>query len=146
MQKADSVITQAAKGIVEELADEYGVGISRMYQILEQDTYNRTAKLKRRIARVDKERARLIKAADDALWAEIFGDECPKEIDCAALNDELTDVIKARLHNLPRADRLRECWEARIALDAEIASLTEREEININVFGDLNITNSEKVN
>jgi hypothetical protein len=146
LQKQDSVITLAAKGIVEELADEYGITPARMYQILEQDTYNRTAKLKRRIGRVDKERARLIKAADDALWAEIFCDDAQEGIDCAVLHGELNDVIQARLRNLSRADRLRECWEARIALDAEIKSLGDKEEIQINVFGDVNITNSEKVN
>ena len=138
MQNLHSVITTAVDGIGVKLAELYEISVSRLYQILEADNYGKTKRLIRFIAAIDKERVKLIKADLDALFAELLCDSNTPEPDCAELHSELNDVIQAKLKNLPRDERLKECWQAKAILDAEIASLEEREEIKKNVFAGMN--------
>jgi hypothetical protein len=137
MQKQESIVTAAVEGIGVKLAGFYGISVARLYQILEADHYGKTKRLIRCIAAIDKERIKLIKADLDTFFCELLGDVPPAEVDCAYLHGELTDVIQAKLKGLSTGDRLRECLEARSALDAEIASLAasiEKRQIERDVF------------
>lgn len=129
MQNIHSAITQAVKGIGEQLAEIYGVSVARLYQILEADYYGKTRRLIRAIAAVDRERVRIIKADLDALFDELLSPARVAEVNAADLHAELNDVIHAKLKGLPRADRLRECREAVAILNDEIAHLEEAREI-----------------
>lgn len=64
------------------------------------------------------------------------------EVDPAYFHAEMNDPVQAKLKKLSLVERLKECLEARIALDAEIAVLKQevrqRDGIKIQVFGDLN--------
>lgn len=123
MQDSKSVITTAAKPIVEELRKEYEVGTTRMYEILSTDNpYPKTKKLIRRIGRLNKEGARLIKADLDAMFCEILGEEFCEPSD-AELAKELCDVFHARLAGKSRADRLHECRQALAVLHREMAAI-----------------------
>lgn len=131
MRDAASVITQAVKGITENLADFFEVSLRRMYEILSTDSsYPKTKRLIRAIAHCDRSddkwRVKVIKADLDALFTELLGDGMTKEIDCALLHAELTDVIKARLEKKPKAERLKECREAISVLHDEIAFLKKQ--------------------
>jgi len=128
MKDLMDVTTQATKGMAEDLAREFEVTLSRMYEILSKD--NPIPKSKRLIRAVshcdrsdDKYPVKLIKADFDALFSELLGDQMSKEIDCALLHAELTDVIKARLEKKTKAERLNECREAISILNDEIAFL-----------------------
>lgn len=142
MQNSNSIITLAVEGIGVKLAELYDLSVARLYQILEADHYGKTKRLIRFIAAIDKSRIRLIKADLDALFSELLGQDKTVEVDCAYLHGELSDVIQAKLKKLAPSERLRECLEARIALDAEIAvlkqELRQRDDIKIQVFGDMN--------
>jgi hypothetical protein len=139
MMDSSNVITAATKGIVEELAAEYEVGQRRMYEILSTDNpVPKAKKLIRRIAHCDKskhkDRVRLIKADIDAMFAQILGDCEAGEVAPARLHSELSEAVSAKLEGKPKAERLKECREARAILDMEIECL-ERDEVYHQNFG-----------
>jgi len=128
MRDSSSVTTQATDGITQNLAKVYEVSLSRMYEILSTDNpIPRSKRLIRAVSHCDRSpeklRVKLIKADLDALFSELLGDQMSKEIDCALLHAELTDVIKARLEKKSKAERLKECREAVSVLNDEIAFL-----------------------
>ena len=123
MQNPANIITQAVRGIGEQLAEIYGVSVARMYQILEADYYGKFRRLLRAIAAIDKERVRLIKADLDALFAELLGAGANKRPCVARMHGELSEAIQSILRDLPPAEQMRECLEARLELDNQIAYL-----------------------
>jgi hypothetical protein len=135
MQQQISTITQAVEGIGVRLAELYDISVSRLYQILEADFYGKTKRLIRMIAAIDKERVKIIKADLDALFCELLGETETREVPCADLHKELTDVIQAKLNDFPKDIRLHECRQAVAALSQEISSLETKEEIRADVFG-----------
>lgn len=133
MRDATSVITTATDGIVKDLAKEYEVSLGRMYELLSTDNpLPKTKKLIRKIGHVDtspdKWRVRLCKADIDAMFCEILGETESGEVDAACMHSELSEAIQAKLSGLSRADRLKECREAKAILDMEINHL-EKDEI-----------------
>jgi hypothetical protein len=102
MMDSTSVTSQATHGIVKELAAEYEVSLSRMYEILGKDCpYPKTRKLIRRIARHNQEGARLIKADLDALFSEVLQvQEAPSLED---LHKEAFEAVNAMLADKPKA-------------------------------------------
>ncbi len=130
MQDSISVITQAAKGIGEKIADFWEVGNARAYEILGKDNpYPKFRRLVRAIAAVTKgedrrRRLSIIKADVDAFFAELFNDGEPRtEIDACRLCEELHDVMRTKLAGMPKAERIQECREAIGILQQEITSL-----------------------
>ena len=97
-----SVISQATHGIVKELAEDYEVSGSRMYEILGKDNpYPKARKLIRRIARHNQEGARLIKADLDALFTDVLEEhEAPSLED---LHRESFEAIQSLLCNKPKS-------------------------------------------
>lgn len=111
MQDSTSVITQATKGIVEDLAHDREVGLSRMYEILGKDNpYPKAKKLIRDIARHNQIGARLIRSDMNAMWEEILEPvkERPTAID---LHKEASDAIQSVLANKSKGDQQKELRE-----------------------------------
>ena len=140
MMDSTSVITQATKGLAEDLAEDYDVSLTRMYEILGKDSpHPKEKKLIRAIARCDKSpdkwRVRIIKADFDSLFFRLLKDTVSGSdgVDCAELHLQLFEAIQAKLKGLPKAERLKEAREARAILDMEIESL-EKEEIQKTYF------------
>ena len=130
MQSSKSVFTHAAKGIVDELAEELEVSLPRIYEILSKDNpYPKTKRLIRAIAHrdktSDKSRIRIIKADMDAMFAEILGDLPSGKVPLARKCKELHDVIQAELDGLSAVDRLVECRQAVAVLQQEISDLEQ---------------------
>ncbi len=134
MLDSHSVITQAVKGIVDELKDEMEVTQGRMYEILGKDNpYPKTKRIIRAIGRCDKSpdkrRVRLIKADLDAMFCQILGNEAT-EVDCAEFHLELSEAVQAKIAGKSSAECLKEFREARAMLDMAIHNL-EKEQINL---------------
>lgn len=111
MQDSSSVITDAAKGIVEKMAEEMEVKPGRMYEILGKDNpYPKAKRLIRVIARIDKERVRSIKADLDAMFCQILGEEdC--QIDVAEFYRETSQAVGAILEKKPVREQVKEVRE-----------------------------------
>ena len=106
-----NVIAQATAGIVEPLADEMEVSIRRCYEILGKDNPIPKAKrLIRKIAHLNQNGARLIKADFDSMFAEILK-PATGTLTAADLHKEAFEAIQAILHNKSKADRARELRE-----------------------------------
>lgn len=110
MIDAANVIGIATHGIVKELAQDYEVSLSRMYEMLgDQCTYPKTKKLIRAIARRNQAGARLIKADLDAMFADIL-----EEVEEPSLEDmhkECYEAVDAILRNKPLATQRSEILE-----------------------------------
>lgn len=119
MQDPISVISAAAKGHVHDLAQEFEVSDSRMYEILSTNNpYPRTKRLIRAIFRVNPEGARLIRADLDAMFGQMFGDGA--EVNIADIHREFAEALQAMLTGAPRADQLRELREAHALIQSAI--------------------------
>ncbi|MDQ3748029.1 MAG: hypothetical protein M3367_03275 [Acidobacteriota bacterium] len=128
MQDSKSVITEAAKGIVEKLAAEYEVSLPRMYEILSSSCpYPKTKRLIRAIAHIDKKRARIIKADLDAMFAQILN-EPPAEINIVEFHRESAAAVQANLEHRPTAEQLKDFREV-AALSQQAISILERNDI-----------------
>ena len=133
MLDAHSVITQAVNGHTLELARHMEISSSRLHQKLGPDcVYPKTKRLIRDIHAVSPEGTSLIKADLDAMFEELLGNGSG-DIDDAELHAELFDAMHAKLKDMPRAIRLKECREAVVALNKEIGSL-EKQDIPIREF------------
>ena len=139
MQDSESVITQATKGIVGGLAEEMEVKLGRMYEILAKDCPVPKAKrliraIGRRDPSPDKFRVRLIQADFAAMFDDILGSGSPlMEVEVSSMHSELFDVMDAKLREMPKAIRLKECREAQVLLNQEISAL-ERDVCPIREF------------
>lgn len=122
-----SVISQAAKGIVEKLADDREISTTRMYEILGKDNpYPKAKKLIRDIARNNPNGARLIKADMDALWIDIL--EPVVEPSLEELHKEAFEAVQAVLANKPRDVKAAELREL-IAIASSMLENTEKTEL-----------------
>lgn len=111
MMDSHSVISEVTAGHVKELASEYDVTISRMYEMLgEQCNYPKTKKLIRKIAKVNPEGVWLIKADIDAMFLDLL--ESAGEVSVAELHKESTEAVQAELEGKSPSDRARELREA----------------------------------
>lgn len=129
MQDPKSVITTAAKGLVRDLAEEFEVSESRMYEILSKDNpYPRTKRLIRAIGRVNPEGARAIKADLDAMFSQILNEVEP--VDLAAFHKETTEAFHAMLAGEPRDVQLKELREAGAKIEAAIEAIAAGGRIN----------------
>lgn len=126
MLDAHSVITEATKPCVEDLARDYEISLGRMYKILgPNNPYPKSKVLIRRVAARNKDGYELIKADMLALFAELDGLDT-NEVSDAEMSQELHDPLQARLEHRPKAERLSECRQAIVVLAKEIAEI-ERE-------------------
>lgn len=120
MMDALSVITEATKGIIDDLASHYELSQRRIYEMVgDQCFYPKVKRLIRAIGLFNKDGVRLIKADLDAMFTEILG-ECQKPVSDLEMHKELSEAIQAKLANLPPADRLKEMREAVAVLEREI--------------------------
>lgn len=104
MMDSTSVISLAVDGIVKELAHEYGVSLTRMYELLGKDnSYPKTKKLIRRIGRHSQPGARLIKADLDAMFADIL--EEAEEPSLEDMHRECYEAVDSVLRNRPLAEQ-----------------------------------------
>lgn len=141
MQDSSSVITQATKGIVDDLREEMEVKQGRIYEILGRDNpYPKAKRLIRAIGRrdesPDKWRVRLIKADLDAMFSDVLSN-IVREVGSAELHSELSEAIQAKLDGKPRDICLKEFREAKAVLDIAIQAL-EKVEIKEQVFAGVN--------
>jgi hypothetical protein len=124
MQDPHSVITQAAAGHVIELAEEYGVRITRMYEILGKDNpYPKSRTLIRRLGKFNKQGVRLIRADMNALFTQILGDQPPADITAAAVHKEAFEAIDAMLTNKPAGQQIDELRELIAVCEQKIAGI-----------------------
>lgn len=122
------MITLAAKGHVHELAQDFEVSDSRMYEILSTNNpYPRAKRLIRAIARVNPDGARQIKADLDAMFRQILGESEP--VDLAALHKETSEALQAVLERRSVADQLQELREAEATVQSAIAAVEAGEKI-----------------
>jgi hypothetical protein len=104
MQDSRSVITHVTKGIVDNLADDYEVSLSRMYEILGKDNpYPKAKKLIRAIARHNQNGLRLIRADMDSLFADLIvhADEPSLE----DIHKEAFEAVDSILRDKPVSDQ-----------------------------------------
>ena len=131
MQDAKSVITEAAKGLGERIAEFWEVYPSRVFEILGKDNpYPKLRRLIRGIAAVTsgKDRARrllIIKVDFNAFIDDLISDggKEKKEVETCILCDELYDVMRTKMAGLSPAERLKECREAVVIMQNEICYL-----------------------
>jgi hypothetical protein len=106
MRDPNDVITHAVNGCTKQLAAEYEVSLSRMYEILSTDNpYPKAKRLIRKIGRVNPEGVRLIKADMEALFADILDD---REACLADLHRESAEAVQSVLENRPEAVQRKE--------------------------------------
>jgi uncharacterized protein with ATP-grasp and redox domains len=134
MQDSESVITQATKGIVDDIRDELEVKQARIYEILSKDNpYPKAKRLIRAIGRRDKSpdkwRVRLIKADLDAMFNEILGEDVP-DIGVAEVHKESSEFVQAVLEKKPKAVILNEARDLSAAANKVIAVLENGEVIH----------------
>lgn len=110
MIDAANVIGIATHGIVKDLAEDYEVSLSRMYEMLGgQCNYPKAKKLIRAIARHNQAGARLIKADLDAMFTDIL-----EEADEPSLEDvhkECFEAVDSILRNKPLPEQKTELLE-----------------------------------
>lgn len=131
MQDAKSVITEAAKGLGERIAEFWEVYPSRAYEILGKDNpYPKLRRLVRAIAAVTrgKDRVRrllIIRADFNAFIDELLDEDKAEqgEVETCILCNELYDVMRTKMAGMPAAERLKECREAIVILQTEVACL-----------------------
>lgn len=101
MMDSTLVISQATHGIIKELATDYEVSLSRMYEILGKDNpYPKARRLIRKIARHNQEGARLIKADLDTLFMDVLHEEQAPSLE--ALHKESFEAVQALLADKPK--------------------------------------------
>lgn len=119
----NSVITDATKGIVKELAHLRGVSLTRVYEQLgNQCVYPKTKELIADIAILNKDGARLIKADLMAFFNEILGEDAG-EVDIAEIHRESSEVIQTLLEDKPIPDKLRELRDLAAVAEKAITQL-----------------------
>lgn len=129
MMDSNSVITHAAKHIVEKLSKEYEVTLSRMYEILGKDNpFPKAKRLIRAIARHNQPGARLIKADMDAMWSEILQPIASEQASLEVLHKESFEAIQACLTNKPRWVRAIQLREL-IAVAQSMLEQTEKDDL-----------------
>lgn len=122
MQDSADAIVKAAKGYVEDLADELDVTPKRMYELLSKDNpYPKVWRILRPLGRLNPARLRLVQADFNARCERIIKRFPPTNP--ARLNKELNDVMQARLEGRSKAEQVKEIDEAIAELYALRAEL-----------------------
>jgi hypothetical protein len=128
MMDAHSIITHATHGIAKELADDYEVSLSRMYEILGKDSpYPKAKRLIRKIARYNQDGARLIKADLDAFFAEIL--TVIAEPTLEELHREAFEAVDSVLSGKPIAVQEKELIELLSICQQKLAGIHKRTEL-----------------
>lgn len=110
MIDAANVIGIATHGIVKDLAQDYEVSLSRMYELLGgQCNYPKSKKLIRAIARHNQAGARLIKADLDAMFTDIL--EEAREPSLEDIHKEAFEAVDSMLRDKPAATQKIELLE-----------------------------------
>lgn len=132
MQDPQSVIVEATKGFVEELAKRNEVGLRRMYAILESDWYPKAKRRIRDIGAVNPDGARLIRCDILAMFDDILGPETEPVTD-AELHEELNDAVQAKLRHAPKCVELKEDREAIGVLTRRICEIEKEDKPPVRV-------------
>ena len=123
MQDAHSVITEATKDCVKQLAAHYEVTIKRIYEMLgNQCVYPKFKRLIRAIALFNPAGVRLIRADLEVLFCEVLGESAPAPCG-ATLHRETSEAVAATLAGKTRGEQLKEWREASAAAIAKVKSL-----------------------
>jgi hypothetical protein len=126
MQDPQSVIVEATKGYVEELAKRNEVGLRRMYAILESDWYPKAKRRIRDIGAVNPDGARLIKCDLMAMFDDILAPDTDEVTDAEFLK-ELNDAEHARIAKAPKAIRLQEDREAVDVINRDMCEIEKED-------------------
>lgn len=130
MQDAHNVVTEATKGIIEDLAARREISLRRMYEQLgDQCVYPKAKRLIRDIAALNPHGARLIQADIDALFADILRDD-ETEVTAVELHKEAFEAIDAVLQGKSGVDQVRELRELIAVAELKISGIEKLEARN----------------
>lgn len=131
MQDASSVISQAAKGCVERIAERREISLSRMYEILGKDNpYPKAKVLIRDIGEFNKEGVRLIRIDMLALFDEILDEDQRETPSTSRLHKEAFEAIDAQLEGKPMSEQLAELRDLQAIVEQMIVG---REKLGLRI-------------